>query len=90
MKFKAAVVKEEDKTFAIVSVPSKLLRDKDESESARRWFHINVFKDVPVVLVTRDELGNAEYAGPVDIVAMLLKYDYEEIPFVLYEDKNKK
>lgn len=87
MKFKAAVVKEEDKTFVIISVPSKIIRDKKEADNATRWFARHVFKDLPIVLVTRDEMGNAEFSGPVDIVAMLLKYDYEEIPFVMYEQK---
>lgn len=69
-KFEAAVITEQDKTFAVVSVQRSVFQDSFNATMIIKSM-LPVFKGMPVVLMTIDTQGVPAYFGRSDLVLLV-------------------
>lgn len=83
MKFKGAVIYEQGRTFAVVSVKKTVIDDKAEADRTIASF-APVFDGLPVVLVYQDSDGRAAYYGEPDLSEILTRVTVRAIPMREY------
>ncbi|OLN29369.1 hypothetical protein [Desulfosporosinus metallidurans] len=69
-QFEGAVITEQDKTFAVVSVQRSVFQDSFNATMIIKSM-LPVFKGMPVVLMTIDTQGVPAYFGRSDLVLLL-------------------
>lgn len=82
-KLQAARVTQCGLNFAVVLVDPKLFMDADALEAFAKRAQ-NLFPDVPVALLSHDDLKVTRYHGPDDIVAFLKQIRVVSLPWVEY------
>ena len=83
MQFKAALIKEQGVTFAIVIVKSYVL-DNDKVREDTRYGFASVFPAVPIILMAQNSRGIPVYHGRPDIVNFLANINPSRIPWRRY------
>ena len=83
MKFQGTVIREQDVTFAIVTVKKHILDNPHSAQKAIRSF-AHVFSGCPVVLMAQDHQGRASYYGRRDIVDFMANVPLSAIPWKEY------
>jgi hypothetical protein len=79
----AAVIIEQNITFAVVLVKSSTLDDKNFADGLIKTLEPS-FGGVPVVLMVQDENGTPSYYGRPDIAEFLSKTPLESMPWKKY------
>jgi hypothetical protein len=75
-----ATITEQSTTFTIVAVQLSVFQTKLESERAALAYS-RLFPGMPIILMTRDQLGVPIYIGRIDIVNFLKVTDPSKIPW---------
>ena len=70
--FTAAVIKEQNVTFAVVFVKNSVLDDKKTADSVIEILEPS-FGGIPVILMVQDSAGRSSYYGRQDIVVIIHK-----------------
>lgn len=83
MRFRAAVLKEQGVTFAVVIVKPQVLRSEIEVNNARAAFQ-SVFPGMPIVLRAENSSGTPTYQGRKDLVNFLWRTQMRAIPWKEY------
>ncbi|HEY8908722.1 MAG TPA: hypothetical protein VIM51_00340 [Desulfosporosinus sp.] len=79
-QFEAAIIEEQGKTFALVSVQSAVFQNSSDTTTIIKAL-LPTFNGIPVVLVTRDDDGKPAYYGRGDLVALLENVNINEAPW---------
>jgi len=79
-QFEAAIIEEQGKTFAIVSVQPAVFQNSSDTTTIIKAL-IPTFNGIPVVLVTRDDDGKPAYYGRGDLVSLLDNVNIGEAPW---------
>src|SRR5689334_15786177 len=76
----AAVIKEQNVTFAVVVVSRAALSDKNTADMLIKTLEPS-FGGIPVVLMAQDQAGTPAYYGRPDIAEFLSKVPAQSIPW---------
>lgn len=79
-KFEAAVVAEQGKNIAVVSVQPSIFHNSDNATSLIKSL-LPVFPGMPVVLMTLDTQGKPAYFGRSDLILLLETINIKEAPW---------
>ena len=79
----AAIVKEQNITFAIVVVKQYIINSSNERKQAVQSFS-TIFPNMPIVLMAQNPKGIPTYWGRTDIVNFLSKVSVSRIPWKRY------
>lgn len=82
-EFTAAVIKEQNVTFAVVFVKNSVLDDKKTADSVIEILEPS-FGGIPVILMVQDSAGRSSYYGRQDIVEFLANTPIESMPWKKY------
>lgn len=82
-EFTAAVIKEQDVTFAVVIVKRAVFDDKKFADGLIDTLGPS-FGDIPVVLMAQDAQGTPTYYGRTDISKFLSTVPLDSIPWKQY------
>jgi hypothetical protein len=80
MRFQAALVKEQNVTFAVVSVRRGIINNHTEAAQTQAAI-APAFNFVPVILMEQDHRGVPTYFGRDDIVQFLANIDFRRLPW---------
>jgi len=80
-KARAALIKEQGVTFAVVHVDYAVVRDKNYAAKAQRLYES--YFDVPVVLMS-DDNKRTKWYGRTDIVDFISDYGFGDLPWKIY------
>mgnify|MGYP000847892914 CR=1 FL=1 len=83
MTIHGAVIKEQDVTFAIISVKPEVTRYTVRITAARQELAA-FFPNMPIVLMSQDASGAPHYYGRKDIVEFLQTIRLSQIPWKTY------
>jgi len=83
MTFEGALVEEQGVQFGVVSVKQHVVNNRTEAQRVIRAFG-PVFPGVPVVLVSVDSQGDAQWIGRRDIVDYMASVPLDAIPWAEY------
>lgn len=83
MRFEGALIREQDKRFAVVRVPESVFESTAKVQRERSKY-TEIFPDVPIVLVCQDKKGRTRYHGKTEIVRFLSKVGSHRIPWHEY------
>ncbi|MDT8901614.1 hypothetical protein [Anaeroselena agilis] len=85
MEFDGAVIKERDVTYAVVAVKGGVI-DSDNTLAAEQAVNSyqKYFPSLPVVLIAQDLTGSPTYYGDKDIVTLLARLPFNQIPWKRY------
>ena len=78
--FEGAVITEQSKTFAIVSVQPSVFQDSFNATTIIKAL-LPVFDGIPVVLMTIDPQGAPAYLGRPDLVLLMDNVNVKEAPW---------
>jgi hypothetical protein len=84
MRFEGALIREQDKRFAVVRVPESVFESTTKVQQERAKY-TEVFPDVPIILVCQDKKGRTRYHGKTEIVQFLSKVGSHRIPWHEYK-----
>lgn len=76
-QFEAAVITEQDKSFAVVSVQRNVFQDSFNATMIIKAV-LPTFKGLPVILMTLDTQGKPAYFGRPDLVLLLETINIKE------------
>ena len=79
---RAAIIKEQGVTFAVVHVPASSVRNNNVAEKTKLTYE-KYFK-IPVVLMY-DDSNRTRWYGRNDIVDFISDYSFKQIPWKIYE-----
>ncbi|WP_407309266.1 hypothetical protein [Desulfosporosinus sp. SB140] len=79
-KFEAAVVTEQGKTIAVVSVQPSIFHNSNNATMIIKAL-LPVFPGMPVVLMTLDNQGTPAYYGRSDLILLLETVNIKEAPW---------
>lgn len=79
-QFESAVVTEQGKTIAVVSVQPTVFQNSFNASTVIKGM-LPVFKGMPVVLMTLDPQGNPAYFGRSDLILLLESVNIKEAPW---------
>lgn len=79
-QFESAVVTEQGKTIAVVSVQPTVFQNSFNASTVIKGM-LPVFKGMPVVLMTLDPQGNPAYFGRSDLILLLENVNIKEAPW---------
>ena len=82
-EFTAAVIKEQDVTFAVVLVKGAVFDDKNFADGLIDSLEPS-FGGIPVVLMVQDAQGTPTYYGRKDLSEFLSKVPVESLPWQKY------
>lgn len=80
-KARAAIVKEQGITFAVVHVDYAVVRDKAYANKVQALYES--YFDVPVVLMS-DDAKRTRWHGRTDIVDFISDYSFAQLPWKMY------
>lgn len=83
MTFDGALVKEQGVTFAVIAVKPYVTQTSLEANEAINSFS-RFFPGVPVVLMSQNSSGRANYYGRRDIVNFLSRISVYQLPWKTY------
>ena len=83
MRFEGALIREQDKRFAVVRVPESVFESTAKVQQERAKYS-EFFPDVPIILVCQDRKGRTRYHGKTEIVRFLSKVGAHRIPWHEY------
>lgn len=78
--FESAVVTEQGKTIAVVSVQPTVFQNSFNASMVIKGL-LPVFKGIPVVLMTLDPQGVPAYFGRSDLILILESVNIKEVPW---------
>ncbi|MCB8814402.1 hypothetical protein [Desulfosporosinus shakirovi] len=79
-QFESAVVTEQGKTIAVVSVQPTVFQNSFNASMVIKGL-LPVFKGMPIVLMTLDPQGNPAYFGRSDLILLLENVNIKEAPW---------
>jgi len=79
-QFESAVVTEQGKTIAVVSVQPTVFQNSFNASMVIKGL-LPVFKGIPVVLMTLDPQGKPAYFGRSDLILLLENVNIQEAPW---------
>lgn len=80
MTIQAALVREQQITFAVVVVRRGIIDNQQEAAQTAAAFS-PAFNRVPVVLMEQDSRGTPRYFGRTDIARFLANIDFRRLPW---------
>ena len=86
MEINAAVVRNDEFTFAVIIVKREVLENSFSIRQARDIFK-KYFPLYTIVLMAQDERYNGVFDGPEDIVEYLSEIDIRKLPWSTYTIK---
>lgn len=84
MKIQAALVNEQQVTFAVVAVRQGLTNNLERATKTQAAV-APAFNQVPIVLMEQDSRGVPRYFGRTDIVKFLANTDFRRLPWREWE-----
>jgi hypothetical protein len=84
LELTGSIIKEQGVTFAVVVVKEHVVNNRSEAEEAIRSFQAQIFRGLPVVLMSQDARGIPRYFGRSDLSKFLANVDPRRIPWKKY------
>ncbi len=89
IKFRGALIKEQNLTFAVVEVSPSILDAGEPAVRKERERYEPVFRDIPIVLAARGADKRVRFLGRSDLVRYLMKAGWSRIPWKRYQARKK-
>ena len=83
MEFDGALINEQSVSYAVVAVKKGIIEDTVAADKAIGSFR-RTFPGLPIVLIAQDLPGTPTYYGPADIVTMVARLPFNQIPWKRY------